>query len=196
MARIRQTGDMAPVTIFPQQPGMQSGTTASLPQTQRQAGKRRLWPSPSSSSSFQLISALGKPSVWVRKDVLDFAMIALGPSRMETIVAAMPIDAAIEDRWVTMADSEMIRDRSVTFVRMADSLYPTGETQAPLQRLSRQAPDRAAQTKLEHDPAYDLSDMDEAGLMRTYRIFCRQPHHPVTLACVRELARRQSSLAC
>jgi hypothetical protein len=198
MARSTTALDKGMITLFPAaEEAAERRRQEALPQLpDRQTGARRRWPASPAMPAYQPVTVLGKPLLWLREDVMGFAMIALGPSRVETILAAMPLDAAADDHWVTMPDGQMICDRSGTFIRTADWLFPSGQSREPVTMLSRRVPDAGARQKLERDPAYDLSDMDDDSLAQTYRRYCRQPNHPVTLACVQELARRHGSLAC
>jgi hypothetical protein len=196
----RSTGDLGNVmiTLFPaaEEAAERRRRAALPPLPERQTGARRRWPVSPDQPAYQPVTVLGKPMIWLRDDVMAFAMIALGPGRVETILTALPLDAAADDHWVTMPDGQMICDRSGAFMRMADWLFPSGQTRTPMPRLARRVPDAGARQKIEHDPAYDLSDMDDDSLAQTYRRFCRQPNHPITLACVQELAKRHGNLAC
>lgn len=198
MARSTTGTDKVTITLFPAaEEASERRRLASLPPLpERPTGARRRWPVSPDRPVYQPVTVLGKPLVWLREDLVDFAIIALGPSRVETILAAMPLEAAADDRWITMPDGLMVCDRSGTFMRTADWLFPSGQSRTPVQFLNRRLPDAGARQKLTQDPAYDLSDLDDESLAQTYRRFCRQTNHPVTIACVQELAKRHGSLAC
>lgn len=168
-------------------------TTQSRDNSTLHPSARRAWPR-DRMAGMGSVSVPGMPRFWLRQDVLAYALIAFGPQRVQTIVAAIAPEAASDDRWFSLPNRQRVCDRTGAFIRMADFLYPTGQID---QRFSRpsEPPARRIADKLAHDPAYDLSDMDLDGLLRTYRRFCRQPLHPVTVACLREMARRQVSLA-
>lgn len=198
MARNITGKDTVTITLFPaaEEASERRRLAALPPLPERPTGARRRWPLSPEHPVCQPVSVLGKPVVWLREDVVGFAVIALGPGRVETILAAMPLDAAADDRWLTMPDGQMVCDRSGTFMRTADWLFPSGEARTPVPFLNRRLADAGARQKLTQDPAYDLSDMDDESLAQTYRRYCRQANHPVTLACVQELAKRHGSLAC
>jgi hypothetical protein len=198
MARNTTGNDTVMITLFPAaEEAAERRRRASLPPLpDRQTGAKRRWPVSPEQPAYQPVTVLGKPLLWLREDVVAFAMIALGPNRVETVLASLPLDAAPDDRWVTMADGQMVCDRSGAFMRLTDWLFPLGESRSAGQRSNRRMPEGLANQKIARDPAYDLSDMDDESLVQTYRRYARQASHPVTLACVAELARRHSSLAC
>ena len=170
------------------------GAMADLPPVPtRQGGLRRRWPTAPAAIAYQPVSAWGRSPIWVRRDLLAFAVIALGPARVTTIVAALATEPGSVDPWVVLPGGENVRDRSASFSRVADRLFPPGP-----EPMARVRADRTPTVldKVQRDPAYDLSDMDDESLIGTYRRFGRRPYHPVALACLRELTRRQTNLAC